>query len=120
MTQRERGRNIGGAEQADKPETETEIMLEEEMTEVLVAITKKEQQARLERIVKRKKRLRIGSWNVCRFAEEGRKRIEIAGRVSKRDLDMVGSQDTREKEAGEDRMQSWRVRMGREGEEGTE
>ena len=67
-----------------------------------------------------KKRLRIGSWNVCGFATEERKRIEIVEQVSKRDLDIVGIQESWEKEGGGDRMQSWRVRMDREEQEGTE
>ena len=37
-----------------------------------------------------KKKMRIGSWNVCGFATDQRKRLEIAEQVSKRDLDIVG------------------------------
>ena len=39
-----------------------------------------------------KKRLRTGSWIACGFAAEEHKRIEIAEKVNKGDLDMVGIQ----------------------------
>ena len=45
--------------------------------------------------------MEIGSWNVCEFATEERKRLEIAEQVSKRDLDIVGIQESWEKEGGE-------------------
>ena len=48
-----------------------------------------------------KKKMRIGSWNVCGFATDQRKRLEIAEQVSKRDLDIVGIQESWEKEGGE-------------------
>ena len=48
-----------------------------------------------------KKVLRIGSWNVCGFATEERKRLEIDEQGSKRNLDIVGIQQSWEKEGGE-------------------
>ncbi|MEP1953908.1 MAG: hypothetical protein ABJJ26_03130, partial [Algoriphagus sp.] len=44
---------------------------------------------------------RIGSWNVCGFATEERKRIEITEQVSISDVDIVGIQESWEKEGGE-------------------
>ena len=40
------------------------------------------------------RKLRIGSWNVCGFATDEPRRIEIAQQVSKRDLDIVGIQES--------------------------
>ena len=65
------------------------------------------------------KKLRVGSWNACGFATEERKRLELAEQVSKRDLDVVGIEDSWEKEGGRSGMQSWKVRMDRNKEEGT-
>ena len=45
--------------------------------------------------------MRIGSWNVWGFATDERKRIEIAQQVRKRDLDIVGVQESWEKEGAE-------------------
>ena len=50
---------------------------------------------------------------MCGFAAEERKRLEIVEQVSNRDLDIVGIQESWEKEGGGNRMQSWRVRMDR-------
>ena len=47
------------------------------------------------------KKLRVGSWNACGFATEERKRLGIVEHVSKRDLDIVGIQESWEKEGGE-------------------
>ena len=47
-----------------------------------------------------KNRLIVGSWNVCGFATEERKGIEIAEQPSKRDLDIVGIQKSWDKEGG--------------------
>ena len=47
-----------------------------------------------------KKRLRRLSWNVCRFATEERKR-KNSEQVSKRDLEIVGIQESWEKGGGE-------------------
>ena len=64
------------------------------------------------------KKLRIGSWNVCGFAAEERKRLEIVEQVRSRDLDTVRIQEFLGERGGGDMMQSWRVRMDREKEKG--
>jgi len=48
-----------------------------------------------------KRKLRIGSWNVCGFATDERKRIEVAENVREQDLDIVGIQESWEKEGAE-------------------
>ena len=48
-----------------------------------------------------KGKLRIGSWNVCGFATDERKRIEVAENVREQDLDIVGIQESWEKEGAE-------------------
>ena len=45
--------------------------------------------------------------------------LDIVGLVSQRDLDIVRLQESQEKGGGGGRMQSWRIRMDREKEEGT-
>ena len=45
--------------------------------------------------------MRIGSWNVCGFTTDDRKRIEVAEKVRERDLDIVGIQESWEKEGVE-------------------
>ena len=42
----------------------------------------------------------LGSWNVCGFAAEERKRLEIVEQVSNRDLNIVGIQELWKKERG--------------------
>ena len=41
-----------------------------------------------------KRKLRVGSWNVCGFARSERKRLEIVDQVEQSDLDVVGIQET--------------------------
>ena len=38
--------------------------------------------------------MRIGSWNVCGFATDECKRMEIVGQVRRHDLDVVGIQES--------------------------
>ena len=47
-----------------------------------------------------KKKLIIGSWNVCGFAAEERKRLGTVEQVCNRDLDIVGIQESWEKDGG--------------------
>ena len=47
------------------------------------------------------RKLRIGSWNVCGFATDERKRMEIVGQVRRHDLDVVGIQESWEKDGTE-------------------
>ena len=47
-----------------------------------------------------KKKLRTESWNACGFAAEERRRLEVVEQVSNRDLDVVGIQESWEKEGG--------------------
>ena len=42
--------------------------------------------------------MRIGSWNVCGFATDERKSIKVAEKVRECDLDIVGIQESWEKE----------------------
>ena len=68
-----------------------------------------------------KNKLRIGSWNVCGFAAQERKRLEIVEQVSNRDLDKYsGNSTVMGGRGGGGRMQSCRVRMGRAKEKGSE
>ncbi|CAB1110306.1 unnamed protein product [Ectocarpus sp. CCAP 1310/34] len=48
-----------------------------------------------------KRKLRVGSWNVCGFARSERKRLEIVDQVEQSDLDVVGIQETWELKDGD-------------------
>ena len=47
------------------------------------------------------RKLRIGSWNVCGFSTDERKRMEIVGQVRSHDLDVVGILESWEKDGAE-------------------
>ena len=49
----------------------------------------------------RNESLRIGSWNVCGFATDKRKRLKIIGHVRNHNLDIVGIQDSWDKDGTE-------------------
>ena len=53
------------------------------------------------KVESRSKKIRIGSWNVCGFATDERKRLEIAEQAAEKDLDIVGVQESWEKDGGE-------------------
>ena len=53
------------------------------------------------KVESRSKEIRIGSWNVCGFATDERKRLEIAEQAAEKDLDIVGVQESWEKDGGE-------------------
>ena len=49
----------------------------------------------------KKTKLRIGSWNVCGLATEERKnRLKIVEQIRRRDLDIVGNDESWEKKGG--------------------
>ena len=56
---------------------------------------------------KTKKRPKLGLWNVRGFAPEERKGVKITEQVSKPDLDIVGNQESWEKEGGEIGCKTW-------------
>ncbi|CAB1103448.1 unnamed protein product [Ectocarpus sp. CCAP 1310/34] len=51
--------------------------------------------------IREKRKLRVGSWNVCGFASSERKRLEIVDQVEESDLDVVGIQETWELKDGD-------------------